>query len=168
MFFFTELFNVFFLFVLFAFSQHFDYDSFFCSSISGQDKCLFKYTLCIVLFAFYPMSQTLLKFELHSDSFLVLSVIHQATKKPFRAAWIIDFHLFVCQTMNYDCPRWWIFKWTHADACPLALCCPCSLLSILPWGVRHLWILWQEVHEHLDLLLRRSAHLLRHAQLPHG
>lgn len=66
--------------------------------------------------------------------------------------------------------RW---KWWHtrlqicAEHSFNVLLCPHSLFAVLPWGVRHLRILRQEVHEHLDLLLWGSAHLLRHTQLPH-
>lgn len=42
-----------------------------------------------------------------------------------------------------------------------------SLLPVLTRGLRHLWLLRQEVHEHADLLLRGAAHLLHHPQLPH-
>lgn len=41
-----------------------------------------------------------------------------------------------------------------------------SLLPVLPRSLRHLWLLWQEVHEHADLLLWGAAHLLHYAQLP--
>lgn len=42
-----------------------------------------------------------------------------------------------------------------------------SLLPVLTRGLRHLRLLRQEVHEHADLLLRGTAHLLHHSQLPH-
>lgn len=42
-----------------------------------------------------------------------------------------------------------------------------SLFAVLQRGVCHLWLLWQEVYEHTDLLLWSPPHLLCHTQLPH-
>lgn len=43
-----------------------------------------------------------------------------------------------------------------------------SLFSVLQGCVCNIWILWQEVNEHIDIVLRRSAHLLHHSIFSHG
>ncbi len=42
-----------------------------------------------------------------------------------------------------------------------------SLFPVLQRSVRHHRPVWQEDHEHADVVLWRSARVLRHAQLPH-
>lgn len=96
----------------------------------------------------------------------MLLTIYQVRWASFRVIRTLDWILLRGQVskIKCSCGEWSCFFLTRVLH---VLCCPCSLLSVLPRGVRHLRILRQEVHEHLDLVLRRFAHLLCHTQLPH-
>ncbi len=43
-----------------------------------------------------------------------------------------------------------------------------SLFSVLQGCICNIWILRQEVNEHINVVLRRSAHLLHHSIFSHG
>ncbi len=63
---------------------------------------------------------------------------------------------------------YWQIVFYNANLMSITLICTLlSLFPVLQRSVRHHRPVWQEDHEHADVVLWRSTRVLRHAQLPH-